>query len=165
MAYAASFGVDQWEYSLLQTARCKRLARRLDAVSVREQSGIALCASHLGIKAIETLDPTLLLSPQDYAALCTDVPKVEERFLAAYLLDMDDEKRNIVEHFTSQYQLAVRYVSADQNLSLRVEEWLALFRDAKFVVTDSFHGTVFHLIRCSSLSLPTTSFAMCSVGC
>lgn len=147
VAYAASFGVDHWEYSLLQTARCKRLARQLDAVSVREQSGIALCASHLGIKAIETLDPTLLLSPQDYAALCTDVPKVEERLLAAYLLDMDDEKRRIVEHFAYQHQLVVRYVSADQNLSLRVEEWLALFRDARFVITDSFHGTVFSIIH------------------
>ena len=147
VAYAASFGVDHWEYSPLQTARCKWLACRLDAVSVREQSGIALCASHLGIKAIETLDPTLLLSAHDYADLCVDVPKADYRFLAAYLLDMDDEKRRIVEHFASQQQLAVRYVSADQNISLRVEEWLALFRDATYVITDSFHGTVFSIIN------------------
>ena len=27
-----------------------------------------------------------------------------------------------------------------------MEEWLAMFRDAKMVITDSFHGTVFSII-------------------
>ena len=28
-----------------------------------------------------------------------------------------------------------------------IEEWLALFRDASFVITNSFHGTVFSIIN------------------
>lgn len=147
MAYAASFGVDYWEYSKRKTARCKKLIRMFDAVSVREHSGIELCASHLDCKAIEVLDPTLLLSAEDYTTLCIDIPKPQEAFLAAYLLDADEEKRRMVEEIASRHRLSVHYVSADNDISLRVEEWLALFRDANLVVTDSFHGTVFSIIN------------------
>lgn len=147
VAYAASFGVDSWEYSSKQTKRCKDLIRQFSAISVREQSGIALCERYLGCKAIEVLDPTLLLSAQDYSYICKDVPQHDEPFLAAYILDMDEDKRKAVELYASFLHLPVLYVTAGNNLSLSVSEWLALFRDASFVVTDSFHGTVFSIIN------------------
>lgn len=147
VAYAASFGVDFWEYSSKQTKRCKDLAKQFSAMSVREQSGVTLCEQYLGCKAIEVLDPTLLLSAQDYSYLCEQVPRYNEPFLAAYILDMDEDKRKTVESYASFLHLSVRFVTAGDNLSLSVSEWLALFRDASFVVTDSFHGTVFSIIN------------------
>ena len=37
------------------------LAKKFNAVSVREKSGIALCKEHLDVEAVLVLDPTLLL--------------------------------------------------------------------------------------------------------
>lgn len=61
VAYAASFGVDDWQFDDAETDVMRRLAGRLDAVSVRERSGIALCCDHLSVNAVHVLDPTMLL--------------------------------------------------------------------------------------------------------
>lgn len=70
VAYAASFGVDCWEYSKSQTKKCRELIKLFDGISVREASGIALCKKHLGCNAIEVLDPTLLLTCDKYSSIC-----------------------------------------------------------------------------------------------
>ena len=62
IAYAASFGVDNWEFTKKQTKECKRLVQKFDFVSVREDTAVNLCKEHLGIEATHVLDPTLLLS-------------------------------------------------------------------------------------------------------
>lgn len=146
LAYAASFGVDKWEFTAVLTDVCRTLIKKFDAVSVRENSGIALCKEYLRCSAVEVLDPTFLLSREQYTSLCEDVPKPVERQLTAYVLDMNDEKRRLIERIADERNLTVRYFSADENATLYVEEWIAAFRDADFVVTDSFHGTVFSII-------------------
>jgi hypothetical protein len=45
IAYAASLGVSYWEYDAVKTAHCKKLVNKLNAVSVREKSGVTLCKS------------------------------------------------------------------------------------------------------------------------
>ena len=146
MAYAASFGVDGWEFSPQQTQECARLARLMDAVSVRESSGIALCREHLGVEAVVMPDPTLLLQRADYEALCTAVPRVAKAFVAAYVLDKSAEKQHGIRRVAWELGLPVKRFSAHGGMTLTVEEWLAMFRDAAFVVTDSFHGTVFSIL-------------------
>lgn len=145
IAYAASFGVDKWVYSPEQTDAARRLARKFDAVSVREESGIALCRRHLDVEAEWVLDPTLLLHKGDYEKLCRDIP-VHRNFLMAYILDADREASRYVESVATKRNLPVEYVYADAYMSLTIQEWLAMFRDTDFVITNSFHGTVFSII-------------------
>ena len=52
IAYAPSFGTDEWEYTPKQTERCCILIKDFNAVSVRESSGVNLCREYLGINAI-----------------------------------------------------------------------------------------------------------------
>lgn len=146
MAYAASFGIDEWDYTKETTERCRKLVQQFVGISVRERSGVALCDEYLHVKAVHVLDPTLLLEREDYEQICAEVPKDSSRFMAVYILDMSLGKREMVEHFARKKRLAVKYFSAHNNLKLSVEEWLSMFRDAEFVVTDSFHGTVFSII-------------------
>lgn len=146
IAYAASFGVDFWEFSKAQTKKCKQLAQQLDAVSVREASGIDLCKQHLNIDAVEMLDPTLLLDADDYKQVCKTIPTPEKPFLLSYVLDMNPEKEAFIRNIASKKGLEVKIFGADANMTLSIEEWLAMYRDADFVVTDSFHGTVFSII-------------------
>lgn len=146
IAYAASFGVDNWEFSDEQTKICSSLIKQFDVISVREYSGKSLCKNYLGVDAVNVLDPTLLVSKNEYIKLCVDIPVVKERFLAAYVLDSSDEVDKIIAEEASRRGLIVRRYSADAKAELTVEEWIAIFRDASFVVTDSFHGTVFSIL-------------------
>ena len=88
MAYAASFGTSDWEYTAGQTRRCRELLRKFDVVSVREESAVGLCRKFLGVNASHVLDPTMLLDVQDYIDLVesANVPKSKGTLLY-YILD------------------------------------------------------------------------------
>ena len=146
IAYAASFGVDCWEYSKRQTKICSKLAKDFGAISVREYSAIALCKNYLNVDAIDVLDPTLLLERDKYMSLCDEIPKSSSNFLTAYVLDITDKTRQLIKRIADEKKLEIRLFSADANLTLTVEQWLSSFRDADYVITDSFHGTVFSII-------------------
>lgn len=146
IAYAVSFGVKEWEYSSRLAKKCSKLAQNIDAISVREHSGVFLCEKYLHVHAISVLDPTLLLDKEDYMKLCSTIPLSNSSYIAAYILDMTIEKKNYIDKIASHKKLPIKYFSADYDMSLSIEEWLAMFRDTDFVVTDSFHGTIFSIL-------------------
>ena len=146
IAYAASFGVDEWEYSDEEKEKCRELIKQFRAVSVREQSGGQLCKMFLGVDAEIVLDPTLLLSRDKYEAICATIPKEKEKYLAAYCLDATEEKMKIIESWAAEKKLKLKIFSAHGKNTLTIPQWLSMFRDAEEVITDSFHGTVFSII-------------------
>ena len=146
IAYAASFGVDSWEYTSKQTRVCSKLAKKFEAISVREESGVKLCKEHLGVDATWVLDPTLLLTKEDYLPICENVPVSNEKYLAVYVLDETEEVMATYKKEAIARRLVVEKIHAESRSTLTVPEWLAMFRDASYVVTDSFHGTVFSII-------------------
>lgn len=148
IAYAASFGVDTWEADESTTTRLQVLAHKFDAISVREESGIALCREHLGVQADLMPDPTLLLSADDYLALCTAPQNECEDYIAAFFLDQDESERSFVDHLSKQLKLPVRYIgNFDWVTGVdSIESWILGISRARFVVTSSFHGTVFSLL-------------------
>jgi hypothetical protein len=146
VAYAASFGTDQWEYTPEQETECARLAKLFDAISVREASGVGLCKEQLGVEATHVLDPTLLLTADDYNELCKDI-EPREPFVFAYILDMTEQKVAEIKAFAEAKGLPYFIKSAGsavENLD-SIELWLSYFRDAAYVITDSFHGTAFSI--------------------
>ena len=147
VAYAASFGTDKWEFSQQQTEKCAVLAKKFDGISVREKSGITLCDKYLGVNATHVLDPTLLLHAEDYVKLCSHIPK-REPFIFAYVLDESEDKINSIVNYAERRGLPYYIKSADNSVSDddTIELWLSYFRDAAFIVTDSFHGTAFSII-------------------
>lgn len=154
VAYAASFGTDDWPLSPAQTVACATLARRFDAISVREDSGVNLCRAHLGVAAEQVLDPTLLLEPVRYLQLLSEDGK-RNRGVMSYVLDEDPEKQEWIALCTDKLGLPVFKVGARtenieaplaERVAPPVEDWLRGFRDADFVVTDSFHGTAFSIL-------------------
>ncbi len=146
VAYAASFGVDNWEYNSEQTKACARLAQQMDAISVREPSGVDLCREHLGVEAISVLDPTMLLQAEDYEALIDTAPDDQDNYLAIYCLDITPAKKDFFEGLARDRGLEVRYFSAGWYAEVTVPQWLAMLSRATMVVTDSFHGTVFSIL-------------------
>ncbi len=146
VAYAASLGVDEWEYPADRTAACAELAQHLDAVSVREKSGIDLCRKHLDVEALCVLDPTLLLESKDYESIIDAEWGANEPYLAVYSLDITPVKKAFISMLAEARGLKVHYYSAGWKSKLTVGQWLAVFNKAAMVVTDSFHGTVFSIL-------------------
>ncbi|MDO4161143.1 MAG: polysaccharide pyruvyl transferase family protein [Prevotellaceae bacterium] len=156
IAYAPSFGTSAWEYTLGQTKECSRLINKFDAVSVREDTGVGLCLEHLGAIATHVLDPTMLLDKEDYARLIgSDVDAKDNKGLFCYILDETEEKKEMIKRVANIRKLvpfSINKESEDASMSGKghiqspVESWLSGFRDASFVVTDSFHACVFSII-------------------
>ena len=160
IAYAASFGVDTNEFSDVQLGICKPLIKKFQAISVREESGVKLCKDMFGVEAKHVLDPTMLLNKEDYLELIKDYrPQNEHVELMQYMFFFNHEENAIIAKTSSllnmkPVNLMTKYfLNQVQDKSqlpdaqfLPVEEWISAYSRAKFVLTDSFHGTVFCII-------------------
>ncbi len=148
IAYAASFGIDEWDYPEDLTGRCQELIAKFDAVSVREKSDVVLCRENLNVAPTHVLDPTLLLNANHYKKFFkTNMLPVDD-YLFAYILDVDDRKRNFVNSMANAMKLKPIIMSAENNAKNddSIEKWLTMIANASFVITDSYHGTLFSLI-------------------
>ncbi|MFA5713887.1 MAG: polysaccharide pyruvyl transferase family protein [Bacteroidales bacterium] len=176
ISYAASFGTDRWEFSKSESAMAIELIKEFDMVSVRERQGVELVRDFLKREdAVEQIDPTMLLEREHYLKLIeewgTKVHKEERANLKRsikkehphlhhYILDNSREKEQLVERLAqflklhplsllptrSLYHTKVRENNI-QKFSYRSPiEWLQATATAQFVVTDSFHGTLFALL-------------------
>lgn len=146
LSYAASFGTDKWEFSADLTKKCAELISSFARVSVREESGVELCKQFLKHDAEVVIDPTLLIQQDFYNSLCQNIPKQKEKFVAVYALNISKNMAKQIYLFASELGLNVKMFTSDANYTLSVSEWLSVFRDASFVITDSFHGTAFSII-------------------
>src|SRR5690606_38399089 len=156
LAYASSFGTAEWEYTEEQTKIVKQLVKQFHAISVREAAGVDLCREKLGVEAVHLLDPTLLLTAEDYSELINQ-PKANKE-LFTYVLDESQEKQDFIQFIGKELKLK-QHTNQAQKFDAKVkrpleeliipplEGWLQGFRDAEFVITDSFHGTVFSIIN------------------
>lgn len=162
IAYAASFGTAEWEFSKQQTQECKNLLGLFDAISVREDDGITLVKDHLGRNdAIHVLDPTMLLDIKIYNTI-TENEKADKSKgnLKVYVLDKTPEKEIFIQQTASRLKLTPFEVMPKLRLKQDIinnenakhfqypcpSQWLKGFQDAEFVITDSFHGTVFSIL-------------------
>ena len=155
IAYAASFGTDEWEFTEEQTAQCARLARLFDAISVRETSGIDLCKVHLGVDAIRVLDPTMLLNREDYEELIKKGVKTNKPSgnMLCYVLDENSETETLIEKVSRTKNLRPfkanfikKGAKIKEQIQPPIEQWLRNFQETDFIVTDSFHACVFSII-------------------
>lgn len=163
IAYAASFGTDKWEFTPQQTAVCAPLAKKFDMVSVREDSGVKLCKEHLGVDAVHVLDPTMLLTKEDYIQLIENEKEPKsDGTLFNYILDPDAKKSAFIHKVAKANGLKAFQVlpkcqtetRTKEDVKKRIEDcvfpgvttWLRAFMDAEMTIVDSFHGMVFSII-------------------
>jgi len=150
IAYAASFGCDQPEFGM-EKARYANALAKFDALSVRESGAVSLCLNMAGVSAEHTVDPTLLLSPSDYAEIAT--PKSGDRPIGYFLAGsklfsplLEATARRIGTPF---FVLPTATDEVDKLLPPSmpsVEDWIGTMASASCVLTDSFHGTVFAIL-------------------
>jgi len=151
IAYAASFGCSNPKYNEMERAVCGKSLKNFNAVGLRENSGPMVikkmgwnCESKL------VLDPTLLLTKNDYESILTKDPSLSMGKIFLYLLDKSNKK--IVDMISENTNLGTYYIIDPDNWKSpsykmpAVEDWLKGIRDAEMVLTDSFHGMVFAIL-------------------
>lgn len=154
-SYAASFGTDFWEGNDQATEIMREKLLRFNRISVREESGFAICREAFGSEAVRVLDPTLLLSAADYAPIIKESQlKLPGRYVAKMILDETPEAAAEVERLAKEkgwevvdiYGSRKKIGGKEAMLCRPVGDWLKLLQNADYVVTDSFHCVCFSLI-------------------
>jgi Polysaccharide pyruvyl transferase len=159
IAYATSFGVDEWEFNKAHTINFRHLAKMFDAIGVREDTGIELCRKYLDVDATHVLDPTLLLDKLDYEQLLgPEMLNREKKGVYTYFLNSTLEKEQRALQIGRELGETVFSCQAKVGLDINtngclsdyimpeIKEWLAGFANSRLVLTDSFHGMVFATI-------------------
>lgn len=145
LSYAASFGVDDWLYPAERTDQARELIKLFKYVSVRENTAKKLCQENLGIDATVVLDPTLLLTSNDYQKFCIEPTSADRPYVAVYLLDESEEKTSFIDALAEGKGLRIKKMTKSSP-KRSIEEWITIIRNADYVVTDSYHGSVFSII-------------------
>ncbi|MBQ6781053.1 MAG: polysaccharide pyruvyl transferase family protein [Treponema sp.] len=153
ISYAASWGITS--LSKKYTKTLSSLISKFYAVSVREKSGNKIC-ERLGRNDAETVpDPTMLLDVCIYEKIIEENVSIEKRdkFLFLYILGENkgfDIKK--VYDFAHSKNIKVVYVTDLSNVDKwektypTIPEWLWYIKNADYVVTNSFHCSVFSIL-------------------
>ena len=147
ISYAASFGIDYWE-NKKNVGEVSAMLKDFDHISVRENSGVKICSEDFGVNAEHVLDPTILLTPEDYNEILNIKEDGEENILCSYILDSDVRKSKFIEGLAKKNSLEIKALGSksSNNKFYTVKDWVSSIKNSKFVVTDSFHGMVFSII-------------------
>lgn len=145
IAYAASFGVEKWDYPEVKLLEIKDLIKQFHSVSVRENSAALMCEENLDVKARVVLDPTLLLDASDYECFCARPELNSAPYLVAYVLDKNEEKDALISTTAKERCLRIKEMTVSENGN-SIEEWLTTIKNADYVITDSYHGCLFSLL-------------------
>ena len=146
IAYAASIG----NFDLRTVAAdAEEKLGAFSALSCREETTCAELAEIFGFSSAHVLDPTLLLTGEDWRKLKQPV-KTPEEYILLYLISPQSEDFRFAKQLSKQTGLPVLYVNYSfkkypgvTNLgAVSPENFLHLLDGAAYVVTNSFHGTV-----------------------
>ena len=124
--------------------------KRYDHITIREKSGVELAKS-LGVDAEQVLDPTFLMTPQNWL---DTLPKKEkkESYVLVYQLHPNKEFQTYAKEFAKRKNMKLIRVNPYFHHMFKpgkfvfcppVEEFLWYIKNADYFLTDSFHGTSF----------------------
>lgn len=143
IAYGPSFG--EFRTGSIHDEEIAGYLRRFHSLSAREEEGCEIIRQLTARTAEHVLDPTLLTD--DYSAVSA-IPNHQDDYIAAYMLTPSKEKAALIARVREHLGLPVvslgptHVPGCDRALqACGPEEWLGHIQNARFVCTDSFHGT------------------------
>ncbi|MDJ0571722.1 MAG: polysaccharide pyruvyl transferase family protein [Pleurocapsa sp. MO_192.B19] len=150
ISYAPSFSWTK-DLTIHKQSICK-LISEFDAISVRDNHSLSLIEKECNRSAQKVLDPTFLIDFSEFKS----APKIKKEYLLFYFpRDLGEKTEtwvnswiNSVPEFRELESISIGYHSklADINfVTADPEEWLEYFRNASYIITNSFHGTIFSL--------------------
>lgn len=153
IAYAPSFGKNEIydEHKPL----CCELINDIGYLSCREEAGVQMVYDEFGLKCPQVLDPTFLLSREEWNQNLNPDRLVHSKYILTYLFGgIRGERKKNIENFAEKtgYKIVHIPMTVDEFNSDAYKEkmgpleFVTLIRDAEYIFTDTFHGTVFSII-------------------
>lgn len=163
ISFSTSFGHKRDKTPIECRERIKSYLERYSAISVREKFDVEILKNNYGLVGQLVFEPVFCLDKKYYEELILNSKfNEEEPYILTYILDPNEEKRNAIIYYAKQLGVKVinlldgdAYVREKNrkilNLpnileNIEAEDFLKTFYNAKYVITDSFHGTAFSII-------------------
>ena len=156
ITYASSIGLSSLSVEAEQVFK-KELAS-FAYISVREQQASEILEKLLDRKFDVVLDPTLILNKQEWIEVAKYDMCPKEKYLLVYIVTIKpcDYVLTLARHIAKQRNLKIVRICRDaypehsgsdveEILTAGPSDFVGLFSKAEFVVTNSFHGTVFSI--------------------
>lgn len=151
ISYAPSFGVNK--ISDLNFERCGEYLKGFNSscLSCRDTSGVEMIEKDFGLKAHHAVDPTMLLSKNEWCSLLPDDKLINKPYVLLYLFGgYEGNRKNIFEQVKKWGIGDIKAIDINSKYKIKTTigpfEYVRLFRDASYVITDTFHGLMFSLI-------------------
>ena len=153
IAYAPSMGPNRINDDIIKS-KIATLVSRFDFLSVREEQGKNLIKNICNKDSRIVLDPTLLLSKDDWIKAFDLKTNDSKNYILCYFLGESNKYFNQITKFAKENNFEIinipflRYTKLNKyNLDHEVgpEEFVNLIYNATYVFTDSFHGTIFSI--------------------
>ena len=163
ISFSASFGHKEDRTPPEAKERIKGYLNRYSAVSVSEQFCVDILKNNYDIDAVRLADPVFCLNKQYYDSIAEgSYIKETEAYILAYILDTSAQKRDAISYYARKAGIkAVNILDGNESAWLKnkkilnlpntvpdagAEEFLYLIKNAEFIITDSFHGTMFSIL-------------------
>lgn len=157
MSYSSSFGVSGIPF--WQKKATRKYLDRFNAIGVREIRGKEIVESLTKQTATVVLDPTLLIDKDEWESLTKDCELVlKEEYIFCYFLGSNQDARKAATELKSETGLKIvffrhmdEYIEADEQFgdytpyNTDPADFVNYIKNARYVCTDSFHGTVFSI--------------------
>ncbi len=157
ITYAPSFGVS--EIPEKQKEATKIYLNRIQHISVREETGKKIVKELTGKDVPVVLDPTFMLSINDWENMQPKEPIYAKKYIFCYFLGNNPEHRKIVKRIKEKtgYDIVAlphidELVKEDEQYAdvkmydVGPAEMINLIKNAEIVCTDSFHCTAFSIM-------------------
>lgn len=152
IAYAPSFGgIEVPKYNEKQL---KKYLSEMGPLSIREESGVKLIEKLIDKKVTQVLDPVLLFDKKYWIEKTKKMNKnIYGDYILCYFLDeISESSVAFIKELSEKHNMKVLWIdlgiSNDNFEKIYVSpfEFIALINNAKYICTDSYHGTAFSLI-------------------
>ena len=150
ISYAVSMGIP--ELPKEQEEDFKNSINKLDFISVREETLKQYAERFTEKEVTKTLDPTLLLESNDYDDLLLENKYGD--YVLIYALGPDERLTKIAKKIAEEKKVKIVELNDKEKENYFCEqvsnagpmEFLTLIKNAKAIITNSFHGTIFSII-------------------
>ncbi len=157
VAYATSFGVANLP-AFLNTV-VEDFIPQIECVSVREKSGQNIIKKICGRDVPVVVDPTMLLSKEQWETVFSKNRIIKDRYIFCYFLGENKKHIQAVKEFSDEKKMKIVSILHPENYNIKEyrfadiypdgvgpAEFLNLIYNAEYVVSDSFHASVFSVI-------------------
>lgn len=155
ISFATSFAHDNLAMNPEKYSMRRYLYSRFDALSTREESGVKNLKEIFNRDSVQIYDPTLIARKEIFDEVAQKSSLTNKDFVCAYILDLTKEKEDLIKYVVKTLGLELVMISKQRYTGesdivdrkcIPIEDFIYNFKNAKFVVTDSFHGTAFSVI-------------------